>query len=329
MPVTVGLYEKALARVAPRLAPLGLDIDFRTFDAAGNFTTDGKAVPPSDMALDYLWLSPDISAEGIQKMAFELALGLKSLGVLQTFNAGLDNPYYKKISDKGVRIVNSSAQAVGISEYVLANVLAVYHPFERQRELQRAHTWERTPFREISRTNWLIVGYGPIGQEVARRAKAFGATTTVIRRSPATGELVDRAGTLADLPNFLPDADVVVLACPLNTATRGMAGADFFAAMKPDAVLVNIARGALIDDAAMMAALDAGKFGKAVLDVFHTEPLPADDPLWAHPKIRITSHTSFSGSGVRQRWDDLFVDNLPRFVRGEPMRNVVNPDDIV
>ena len=184
-------------------------------------------------------------------------------------------------------------------------------------------------FREISRTNWLIVGYGPIGQEVARRAKAFGATTTVVRRSPATGELVDRAGTLADLPKFLPDADVVVLACPLNTATRGMAGADFFAAMKPDAVLVNIARGALIDDAAMMAALDAGKFDTAVLDVFHTEPLPADDPLWAHPKIRITSHTSFSGSGVRQRWDDLFVDNLPRFARGEPMRNVVNPDDIV
>jgi len=114
----------------------------------------------------------------------------------------------------------------------------------------------------------------------------------------------------------------------LNDATRRLANDAFFDAIKPGALLVNIARGGLIDDAALLKALDAGRLAAAVLDVFHTEPLPAEDPLWAHPKIRLTSHTSFSGSGVRGRWDQLFLDNLPRFVRGEVLLNEVDPRDL-
>ena len=185
------------------------------------------------------------------------------------------------------------------------------------------------PFREIWRTNWLIIGYGPIGQELSKRAKAFDATITVVRRSPATSEVVDRAGTMADLSEFLPDADVIVLACPLNDETRGFGGEDFFAAVKPGAILVNIARGKLIDDAAMIAALDDGRVAHAVLDVFHTEPLPEADPLWSHPNVRLTPHTSFAGSGGRARWDELFLDNLSRFVKGEPILAEVDPKDIV
>ncbi len=329
MPVTVAIYEKALARLAPRLEPLGLDLEFRPFTSDGAYRIGGATVAPSEVDVDYIWLSPDISLEGIQATAFGLVLDTRSIGVLQTFNAGLDHPAYAKVAARGVRICNSSAQAVAISEYVVAEVLAHFPPIEQRRKLQAASEWQRTPFREIARTNWLILGFGPIGQRVAHLAKAFGATTTVVRRSPATSDTVDRAGTLADLPTYLPDADVIVIACPLNEQTRGMADERFFAAVKPGAVLVNIARGAIIDDAALTSALDSERLAAAVLDVFREEPLPSENPLWRHPKIRVTAHTSFSGSGTRARWDDLFVDNIQRFVRGEPLANEVAPSNIL
>ena len=98
--------------------------------------------------------------------------------------------------------------------------------------------------------------------------------------------------------------------------------------VKEGAILLNIGRGLLIDDTALMAALDEGRLATAVLDVFHTEPLPADDKLWTHPKIRATSHTSFAGGGGATRWKELFLDNLQRFVQGEALVNEVNPNDI-
>jgi phosphoglycerate dehydrogenase-like enzyme len=329
MPVSLLMYDKARERIGDRLSALSLDLTFRTFDKSGKVLVDGKATPPGEVAMDYVWLSSDINVDKFQEGAFELCLALKSAKVLQTFNAGLDHPFYKRMASKGTLISNSSAQAVAISEYVMGQVLAVMQPIEEQRRLQAEKKWKVTPYREISGTNWMIVGFGPIGNEIAKRAKVFGARTVVIRRSPETSAIVDEAGTLTDLPRLAPDADVVVLACPLNAETRGFAGRDFFAALKPGAMIVNIARGALIDDAAMVAALDDGRLAAAILDVFHEEPLPEDNPLWVHPKIRITSHTSFAGSGVRGRWDQLFLENIGRFARGERLVNEVNPRDLV
>jgi phosphoglycerate dehydrogenase-like enzyme len=328
MPVSVGIYDKSYNALKPRIDALALDIEIVPFNRDGKFMVDGVTKDPAEVHLDYLWLSPDLSAERIMPMAFELSVNCGSIKVLQTFNAGLDNPAYKQVAEKGVRICNSSAQAVAISEYVLAQVLFHFQPLAEQRELQAAGKWQVTPFREISRTNWLIIGYGPIGRGTADRAKAFGANITVVRRSPETGPSVDRVGTMSDFPEFLSDADVIVLACPLNDTTRGFAGKAFFDAVKPGAILINIARGGLIDDAELMKALDAGRLAGATLDVFHTEPLPKDDPLWSHPGVRMTSHTSFSGSGVRDRWQQLFLDNLPRFVNGETLINEVNPADL-
>ena len=172
----------------------------------------------------------------------------------------------------------------------MAQALSLIHPIDDQRAAQAKKEWTRTPFREVANTTWLIVGFGPIGSTTAARAKAFGATVNVIRRSPQTSEIVDAAGTMDDLERFLPNADVIVLACPLNDATRGFAGEAFFANIKQGAILINIARGALIDDSAMIAALDRGQLEAAALDVFHTEPLPADDPLWGHQDSRHRAH---------------------------------------
>jgi phosphoglycerate dehydrogenase-like enzyme len=328
MTKTVALYSPAYDFIRPQLDALGLDIAVLTYDKDGRLFREGKEVVPEATAIDYVWLSNFISRDRAQRPVFDLMLRVKKIGVLQTFNAGLDDPFYGKLKPKGTRVCNSSAQAMAISEYIVGQVLNIFQPFERQRELQAAHTWQITPFREIWRTEWLIVGFGPIGREVARKVKAFGASTTVIRRSPAAGELVDRAGTLAQIGELVGTADVIVLACPLNAQTRGFANRDFFAKVKPGAILLNIGRGLLIDDAALMAALDEGRLAEAVLDVFHTEPLPSDDPLWSHPKVRVTSHTSFAGSGGQTRWMELFLDNLPRFVRGEALVNEVDPADI-
>jgi len=328
MATSVAMYENSYGRVRERLDALGLGLDIYPFQLDGQFHVGGKKVDPAGVDLDYFWLSPELSLEGGLKTAFEVVLKCRSIKVVQTFNAGLDAPAYRQIAGKGIRLCNSSAQSIAISEYVMAQVLAVFQPIGEQRALQAQTKWQRTPFREIAGTNWLVLGFGPIGRAIAQRAKAFGAHVTVVRRSPETGPTVDRAGTLADLPRFLPDTDVVALACPLNEATRDLAGRKFFDALKPGAVLVNIARGGLIDDAALIQALDQGRLATAVLDVFRTEPLPAADPLWTHPKIRLTSHTSFSGSGVRARWEQLLLDNLPRFVRGEPLLNEVAPGDV-
>jgi phosphoglycerate dehydrogenase-like enzyme len=328
MAFTVGMFDQSHAHIGERLRALGLDIAVRTFGKDGMFVVDGKKVAPRDVAFDYVWLSSHINADGFRDRAFDAVLDCRSIKVLQTFNAGLDHPFYRKLAAKGARICNSSAQGVAISEYVLGQVLAVFQPIELQRSLQAKRQWQVTPFREISQTHWLIIGFGPIGQEVAKRVKAFGATTSVVRRTPKASPLADQVGTTADLARFLPSADVIVLACSLNDETRGLANRQFFAAVKDAAVLVNVARGGLIDDAAMLSALDAGRPSTAILDVFHQEPLPEDSPLWSHPGVRLTSHTSFSGGGVRGRWDQLFLDNIARFARGEPLAHEVDPRDL-
>ncbi len=328
MPV-VAMYEGSHAHIGEALDALNLDIDVVTFDKEGMFTIDGRKVPPEEMDVDYLWLSNHINFDRCAKAAFDAALRCRSLGVLQTFNAGLDDPIYKKLSDKGVTLCNSSAQGVAIAEYTLAQVMSVLHPIELQRRQQAEKVWKITPFREISRTHWLIVGFGPIGEALATRVKAFGAKTSVIRRSPKTGPLVDRAGTLKDWPTLLPEAEIIVFACSLNAETRGFADETFFQGVKPGAILVNVARGALIDDEAMIRALDDGRLETAILDVFHEEPLPKDNPLWTHPKVRLTPHTSFGGDGGRARWDALFLDNIQRFAKGAPLERVVDPADLV
>lgn len=328
MPVTVAMYEDSLAHIGERLNALDLDVDIVTFNQHGQFSIGNKDIPPEDVAVDYFWLSAHLNNGDLREKAFDVVLACKSVDLLQTFNAGLDHPFYRKAAEKGIRLCNSSAQGVAISEYVMGQVLSVLQPIEHQRAIQATRTWERTPFREISRTNWLIIGFGPIGQEVAKRAKVFGAGTMVIRRTPKVSETVDQSGTMDDLANFLPTADVILLACPLNAETRGFADAAFFDKAKNGAILVNIARGGLIDDAALINALDQNRLKTAILDVFHTEPLPTDDPLWSHPKVRLTPHTSFAGDGVQARWDRLFLDNIQRYTKNEPLAQLVNPADI-
>ena len=231
MPVMLASYEDTSKHIEERPIALGPDLSIRTFDAKGRFWINGEDTAPENNSVDYVWLGFHINASGNRQGVLESLLRCKHIGVLQTFNSSLDDPVYKRISNKGVRICNSNAQAVGISEYDLAQVLGLFHPFEVQCRQQAEQKWQRTPYREISQTYWLIIGFGPIGQEVAKRLKAFGAGVSVVCCSPAPSELADKDGTMDDLNAFAAKADVVLLACSLNDAIQGGANADLFSAI--------------------------------------------------------------------------------------------------
>lgn len=320
----LAMHHGSYDAIRGRLEALDLDLEIATFSDASAYSLNGEDIPAVEMEVDYLWLRTDINADG-RDAVFGNVLNTKRIGVLQTFNAGLDHPFYADMAAQGTRICNSSAQGVAIAEFVFGQVLSVLQPIAEQRQMQADRAWRITPYREISQTHWLVLGHGPIGQALIKRLKAFEAEVSVIRRTAVPTEHADRVGAASDLQSFLPDADIVVLACPLNEHTRGLVDVAFFRAMKPGAILVNIARGPLINDNALIRGLDAGTPSLAILDVFHTEPLPDGDPLWSHPKVRLTPHTSFAGNGSQGRWDQLFLDNIARFVADEPLGQEVDP----
>ena len=313
------LHKIAYERVRGRLDALGLDLQVTSVDADGAYSRDGVGVEPKDVNPEVAWISMDFFDTRQVPDSFDMVLRPGTVKWMQTFNAGLDRGRYKEVFESGIRLTNSSAQAVAISEYVLAHVLNVMHPFAAQQQAQSDRVWVSTPFPELSRSTWLIIGFGPIGQAVATRARSFGAHILAARRGADSLGLADEVGQLDDLPAFLPRADVIVLACALNDATRHIADAEFFKHVKQDAILLNIARGGLVDDEDLMACLDSGRLRTAVLDVFEPEPLNPESPYWEHPRVRVTAHTSWYGDGTILRGDDLFLDNLVRYVRGESL----------
>ncbi len=232
-------------------------------------------------------------------------------------------------------IVSNSrgVQSAPIAEHVFAVLLALAKRLPYVVEQQRERHWAQNEMLG-DRLPWLIkgktlglIGAGTIGLEIARLAAAFGMKVVAITRRPRAKGADDiewmKPGGLNDL---LHRSDVVVIAAPLTPETSNMIGAAEMARMKRGAVLINVGRARIVDHVALSDALRSGHLGGASLDVFHREPLPADDPLWAAPNLILTPHTS----GFRQgHWDDvieLFCENLRRFQRGEPVRFRVEPE---
>lgn len=321
------IMRAAYDRIAERLSEVAPDLEVVVQEPDGPVTLNGRPIDPADLRAEIHWLTLDALGKRGHGYMDRLAASPHARWV-QTVFAGVENPMFKPLARPGLTVTNSSAQAPAIAEYVTIHAFSLLHPIAEQAAEQRRHAWTRVPFREVAQTRWLIVGFGHIGREIARRAKAFGARIEVVRRG-ANGEgLADAVSTLADLPTRLPEADVVVLACALNDQTRDIADAAFFAAMKPGSILINIGRGGLLDEDALRVALDAGRPAHAVLDVFKTEPLPTDHWMWDHPQVRVTAHASNRGELTGVRGEALFLENLGRYVRGEPLLNPVRPEDI-
>ncbi|MEO6340029.1 MAG: NAD(P)-dependent oxidoreductase, partial [Caulobacteraceae bacterium] len=225
--------ETAHARIAGRLAALGPDLDVVTVDAAGVLKRGGQAIEGAGVDPEVFWVSLDVLQARMLPAFFEHILNGTKGRYAQVFAAGLDNFGFKSLMQKGLRLAKSTAQAPAIAEFVLAHAFSLLLPMAEQRRAQEAHQWKRVGFREVASTRWLLVGFGAIGRGIAARLQPFGAHLTVVRNHPAPDPLADEVRPASDLINLLPDADVVVLACPLTEETRGMAGTAFFAAMKP------------------------------------------------------------------------------------------------
>ena len=322
------MSDAAHARICDRLAGMGEDLDVVTMAPDGGLKRAGEPLAVTDIDPEVFWVSQDLYRSG-QLPAFfgHLLRGSRGQWV-QTFTAGLDNPVFARIMGKGLRLTKSSAQAPAIAEYVVCHALSLLHPIKAFQRAQSDHAWKPDNFREIASTRWLMVGFGAIGTEIARRLQPFGASLTVVRRSVAPEPLASAVRPTSDLHSLLPNADVVVLACALNAETRGLAGPAFFEAMRPGALLINIGRGALVDEAALRAGLEHDQPAMAVLDVFETEPLAGDAWVWDHPKVRVTAHCSGGGDGVEGRGDLLFLENLRRYRAREPLLNEAKPGEV-
>ena len=249
--------------------------------------------------------------------------------------AGVERVLTPAALERRLAITNARGVfSVPIAEYVLLMILAVSRRLPQLLELQRERTWQPLESRELRDVTVGVVGLGSIGRRVAQLASAFGSRVVAVRRD-AGAESDARGAASAGLAEVLPPArlpelmaqsDFVVLALPLTPDTESLFDSVLLAHAKPGAWLINVARGRLVDERALVRALREGPLGGAVLDTFREEPLPPDSPLYSLPNVIVTPHTSWSSGGVLDRSIDLFCENLGRFARGERLNNLVDPD---
>ena len=244
---------------------------------------------------------------------------LDDLEVVQTMSAGVDQ--VAGHIPAGVTLCDGSGiHDVPIAEWVVMVTLASLHELAGHLDAQREGLWRPRALGggdDLEGATVLIVGHGSIGRAVEKRLQPFGAKFLRVARRAREG-----VSSLDDLPSLLPQADVVVILVPLTERTRGLVNAGFCAAMRPGALLVNAARGPIVDGHALNEALRAGRI-RAALDVTDPEPLPPQDPLWSAPGLILTPHVA---GLVRRRLDrswSLIADQMHRFVDGTPLRNVV------
>ena len=242
---------------------------------------------------------------------------------MQVIGAGVDHLAGSEL-DTGVLVTNAAGVAsVPIAEFVMARVLAVLKRHDELRSAQQERRWVPLYGRDVAGSTIAIVGFGKIGQEVARRARAFDMRVLAVRQHPGRNDLADAVVGPDDLFSVLSESDVVVLAAPATPATANLFDETAFRAMRPAGVFCNIARGSLVDEEALVEAVRSGHLAAAILDVTRAEPLPATSPLWSEPSIYISAHCAPTLEHYVDNVYKLFVDNLERYTRGKPLRNLV------
>ncbi|HXK33581.1 MAG TPA: D-2-hydroxyacid dehydrogenase [Dehalococcoidia bacterium] len=260
----------------------------------------------------------------LRRTVLPVVFRLEGLKWFHTFSAGVDAPVFQQLIDRGAKLTNSSgASAPAIAQYVLAMMLHHVKGIAAWEEQQRRREWLQHGGGELTDMTVGIIGLGAIGGEVARLAKAFRMRTLGLRRSPKRTPYVDEQHAPARLHALLKRSDFVVLACPLTKETDGLIGERELRSMKASAVLINIARGRVVQETTLVRALDEGWIAGACLDVFAVEPLPEDSPLWSLPNVMVTPHNSGASAHNMARSMDIFLDNLSRFAAGKKLRNEV------
>jgi phosphoglycerate dehydrogenase-like enzyme len=276
------------------------------------------------------------------------------LAWVHSATSGVERALTPAALERGLIVTNARGVfSRPIAEYVMMMILSVSRRLPQLLELQRERTWQPLQGAELRDVTVGIVGLGSIGRAVGALATAFGCRVVAVRRRAGpleTGDadstagtagpgdtadddgersfgevMLDRVGGPETLPELLAESDFIVLAAPLTPATEDMINDETLALVKPGAWLINVARGRLIDERALLRALREGPLGGAVLDTFRDEPLQSTSPFYDLANVIVTPHTAWSSGRVVDRSVELFCDNLRLFARGEPLLNVVDP----
>lgn len=233
--------------------------------------------------------------------------------------AGLDNVLSPEVMASTTPLTNGKGVfRTSLAEWSIGAMLHFSYRMRRMIQQQEARTWEVFTTEELHGRTLGVVGYGEIGRAAAERARAFGMKILALRRRPDPGD------PIVDLATIMSESDYVLVAAPLTPDTRGMIGAAEIARMKPTAVLINVGRGAVVDEEALAAALEAGRIKGAALDVFAQEPLPGDHAFWRLPNVLLSPHTADHVEDFVVLAVDCFLENLRRFRAGEPLLNMVD-----
>lgn len=287
-------------------------------------------------AFDLAFISRDITGRSTKfEVAPETAVyydalrGNAALRWVHVHSAGADRQIYLDLHARGVAITTSQgASDAVVAQTALAGLLSLARKLPELSRQQREHRWQplmgpRTP-RDLAGQRAVIVGWGGIGQRIGASLRALGLSITVVRRSGAPVPDAAQSLPYERLDEALPQADWLILACPLTPLTQNLISRQSLQRLPAHAMLINVARGHVVDETALAEHLAGGRLAGAFLDVFQHEPLPADSPLWDLPNTLITPHSAAFSSGNADRVREIFLDNLARLARGERLRNLVN-----
>ena len=317
-------HQASGARLLARAAELGVKLEPVVLPADSEARLDPDRCKDIEIAYFTEDLVPNFS-----RQFFSACYKAEQLRWLHVFNAGTDNPVFGQMLARGVCLTTSSganAEPVGVS--AAAGLLMLARGFPGWMAAQRRHAWE--PVRgteapdDLRGQTLLLLGVGEIGKTLARIAQVLGMRVIGVRRSGLQpGDPVDEMHAPAALDHLLPRAQWLALTCPLTQETRSMISAARLALLPAGARIINVARGEIVDEPALIAALRSGHLGGAYLDVVEQEPLPTDSPLWDMPNVVLSPHNAFASTGNEARATAIFLQNLGLRARGEPMRNEV------
>ncbi len=290
----------------------------------------GAQLAPADIdRIEVTMLTRDIRFSDHYKTYGDTLLAAKNLKLAHFDSTAIEqHPFVAPLMERGVKLTTATgSNGVPVAQTAITTLLMMSRGLPQMMDAQRRKSWEPVRFAaqppDLQGQTIVIVGMGTIGSSVARFAQVLGMHVIGIRRRPrAANDPVDEMHGLSELHKLLPRCDWLVLACPLVAETRGMINAQSLALMKKSAGLINVARGALCDEAAVIAALRSGQLRCAHFDVFATEPLPAASHLWEMPNVIVTPHSAGASTGNELRSVRIFLDNLERWGRGDALVNL-------
>ena len=320
MPVTDALLvsDTVWSVVGPEISRIAPDLEVILYE--GTEPLDDATLARVTLA----FFSADTWPERSRGIVLSI-LKAPNLEWLQTFSAGVDSPFFVDLMNRGVRLSTASgATASPIAQTVVLYMLALSRDLRGWMRAQDGREWRRHTFDELDGASLAVVGMGPIGLEIARLGTALGMHVEGVRRTPS-GDEPCPTRPMSELDAVISRAQWIACALPLTEDTRGLFDARRFSLMPAGARFMNVGRGELVDEDALVAALSSGHLAGAGLDVFAVEPLPSESPLWAMDNVIITPHNSGTSTSTAGRSTAIFLENLGHWVAGEPLVNEARP----